>query len=85
MADFDDVVSAVEAVTAAECHPGLHSFDGIPEIAQLAIEQEATIATSTHHRQPCRPPAARCPLPAAGTLPGRLAPPRSAHRYLTSA
>ncbi|SCF69009.1 AAA domain-containing protein [Streptomyces sp. Ncost-T10-10d] len=45
--EFDDVVSAVEAMTAAEHHPALHHFDDIPDIAQLATEQVLDLQIAT--------------------------------------
>ncbi|MFE5089916.1 AAA family ATPase [Streptomyces sp. NPDC056638] len=45
--EFDDVVSAVEAMTTAEHHPALHHFDDIPDIAQLATEQVLDLQIAT--------------------------------------
>ncbi|MFD4946153.1 hypothetical protein ACFVYE_29175 [Streptomyces sp. NPDC058239] len=47
MVEFDDVVSAVEAMTTAEHHPALHHFDDIPDTAQLAIEQVLDLQIAT--------------------------------------
>lgn len=45
--EFDDVVSAVEAMTTAEHHPALHHFDDIPDTAQLATEQVLDLQIAT--------------------------------------
>ncbi|MFI6061711.1 hypothetical protein [Streptomyces sp. NPDC051286] len=47
MVEFDDVVSAVEAMTTAEHHPALHHFDDIPDTAQLATEQVLDLQIAT--------------------------------------
>lgn len=47
MVEFDDVVSAVEAMTTAEHHPALHHFDTIPDTAQLATEQVLDLQIAT--------------------------------------
>ncbi|MFF8917684.1 hypothetical protein ACF08M_31355 [Streptomyces sp. NPDC015032] len=45
--EFDDVVSAVEAMTTAEHHPAVHHFDGIPDTAQLAVEHVLNLQIAT--------------------------------------
>ncbi|MFJ2130267.1 hypothetical protein ACIO8F_33075 [Streptomyces sp. NPDC087228] len=45
--EFDDVVSAVEAMTTAEHHPAVHHFDDIPDTAQLAVEQVLNLQIAT--------------------------------------
>ncbi|WP_327273862.1 hypothetical protein OG609_18670 [Streptomyces sp. NBC_01224] len=47
MVEFDDVVSAVEAMTTAEHHPALHHFDDITDTAQLATEQVLDLQIAT--------------------------------------
>ncbi|GAA2266522.1 hypothetical protein GCM10010430_59440 [Kitasatospora cystarginea] len=46
--EFDDVVSAVQTVTTAGQHPGLHHFDGIPDTSALGVARvvELQIATA---------------------------------------
>ncbi|MFI5749984.1 AAA family ATPase [Streptomyces sp. NPDC051644] len=45
--EFDDVVSAVEAMTTADGHPALHHFDDIADTAQLATEQVLNLQIAT--------------------------------------
>ncbi|WP_189545670.1 AAA family ATPase [Streptomyces gelaticus] len=45
--EFDDVVSAVEAMTTAEHHPALHHFDGIPDTARLTVDQVLDLQIAT--------------------------------------
>ncbi|MFB7668502.1 AAA family ATPase [Kitasatospora sp. NPDC056138] len=46
--EFDDVVSAVQTITSAEQHPGLHHFDGVPDASPLDTARvlELQIATA---------------------------------------
>ncbi|MEV0258779.1 AAA family ATPase [Streptomyces sp. NPDC050732] len=46
--EFDDVVEAVQAITTAEQHPGLHHFDGAGDAADLSADRvlELQIATA---------------------------------------
>ncbi|MFE6492563.1 hypothetical protein [Streptomyces sp. NPDC057748] len=48
LVEFDDVVSAVEAMTTPEHHPELHHFDSVPDTARLTVDQvlELQIATA---------------------------------------
>ncbi|MFJ9677806.1 hypothetical protein ACIRP2_07095 [Streptomyces sp. NPDC101194] len=45
--EFDDVVSAVEAMTTAQHHPALHHFDGIPDTGRLTVEQVLNLQIAT--------------------------------------
>jgi 2-phosphoglycerate kinase len=45
--EFDDVVSAVEAMTTAEDHPALHHFENIPDTARLTVEQVLDLQIAT--------------------------------------
>lgn len=45
--EFDDVVSAVEAMTTAEHHPALHHFESIPDTARLTVEQVLDLQIAT--------------------------------------
>ncbi|MGK4578810.1 AAA family ATPase [Kitasatospora sp. HPMI-4] len=46
--EFDDVVSAVQTITTAEQHPGLHRFDDVSDASRLDSERvvELQIATA---------------------------------------
>ncbi|MER5360624.1 hypothetical protein [Streptomyces sp. NPDC002785] len=45
--EFDDVVSAVEAMTTAEHHPAAHHFDDIPDTEQLTVEHVLNLQIAT--------------------------------------
>ncbi|MFJ2878114.1 hypothetical protein ACIPJN_12395 [Streptomyces sp. NPDC086796] len=45
--EFDDVVSAVEAMTTAEHHPALHHFDAVPDPARLTVDQVLDLQIAT--------------------------------------
>ncbi|MFB7917962.1 AAA family ATPase [Streptomyces sp. NPDC056061] len=45
--EFDDVVSAVEAMTTAEHHPAVHHFDDIPDVSRLPTDQVLDLQIAT--------------------------------------
>lgn len=45
--EFDDVVSAVEAMTTAEQQPAVHHFDDIPDASQLPVEEVLDLQIAT--------------------------------------
>ncbi|MFF9511175.1 hypothetical protein ACF1BU_31895 [Streptomyces sp. NPDC014724] len=45
--EFDDVVSAVEAMTTAQHHPALHHFADIPDTGRLTVEQVLNLQIAT--------------------------------------
>ncbi|MEU0837586.1 hypothetical protein ACNPQM_41990 [Streptomyces sp. NPDC056231] len=45
--EFDDVVSAVQAITTAEHHPALHHFDHSPDTARLTNDQVLALQIAT--------------------------------------
>ncbi|MFF3731332.1 hypothetical protein ACFYXM_13685 [Streptomyces sp. NPDC002476] len=45
--EFDDVVSAVEAMTTAEHHPAVHHFDDSPDTSRLAVDEVLGLQIAT--------------------------------------
>ncbi|GCD94660.1 hypothetical protein EHYA_02329 [Embleya hyalina] len=45
--EFDDVVSAVQHITTAGGHPGLHLFDGIADVDGLGVERVLDLQIAT--------------------------------------
>ncbi|MFI9629146.1 AAA family ATPase [Streptomyces sp. NPDC052042] len=45
--EFDDVVSAVEAMTTAEHHPAVHHFDGLPDTSRLPVDEVLDLQIAT--------------------------------------
>ncbi|MEU9849412.1 AAA family ATPase [Streptomyces sp. NPDC047985] len=45
--EFDDVVSAVEAMTTAEHHPAVHHFDDIPDTSRLPADEVLDLQIAT--------------------------------------
>ncbi|MGW2178103.1 AAA family ATPase [Streptomyces sp. NPDC001732] len=45
--EFDDVVSAVEAMTTAEQHPAVHHFDDVPDIDRLTTGEVLDLQIAT--------------------------------------
>ncbi|MCX4846356.1 AAA family ATPase [Streptomyces sp. NBC_00893] len=45
--EFDDVVSAVEAMTTPEHHPALHHFENIPDTARLPVDRVLDLQIAT--------------------------------------